>query len=67
MEKILAVAHIFWIYLIPFIVLQLVYAQGVFFIYLVVLVLLLVAALVIDTRNLWRYFRELRSDDALHR
>jgi len=57
-EKILAAAHIFWIYLVPFIVLQLVYAQGVFLIYLTVLVLLLTAALVVDARALWRFFRE---------
>lgn len=59
-EKILGIAHIFWLYLIPFIVLQLVYMEGVFLVYLVVLALLLCISLVYDAIDIWRYFRELR-------
>ena len=59
-ERILAIAHIFWIYLIPFIVLQLVYTGGIFLAYLVVLTLLLSIALVIDVMEIRKYFRELR-------
>lgn len=58
-ERILAIAHVFWIYLIPFIVLQLAYTGGVFFLYLVVLTLLLTIALVVDVVDIWKYFREL--------
>jgi len=59
-EKILGIAHIFWLYLIPFIVLQLVYMEGIFLVYLVVLALLLCISLVYDAIDIWRYFRELR-------
>jgi hypothetical protein len=59
-EKILGIAHVFWIYLIPFIVLQLAYVEGIFFVYLAVLALLLTIALVVDAIDVWRYFRDLR-------
>ena len=59
LEKILGIAHVFWIYLIPFIVLQLAYTGGVFFVYLTVLTLLLIVGLVIDVIDIWKYFREL--------
>ena len=58
-EKILGIAHVFWIYLIPFIVLQLAYTGGVFFVYLIALTLLLIVGLVIDVIDIWKYFREL--------
>ena len=60
-EKILGIAHVFWIYLIPFIVLQLAYTGGIFFIYLVILALLLTIALILDVIDIWKYFGELRS------
>ena len=47
-EKILGIAHVFWIYLIPFILLQLAYVDGIFFLYLVTLSLLLTIPLVFD-------------------
>lgn len=56
-EKILSAAHVFWLYLVPFILLQLEYAGGVFFWYLIVLSLLLTISLVLDARDLWGYFR----------
>ena len=59
-EKILGIAHIFWLYLIPFIVLQLVYMEGIFLLYLIGLTLLLCISLVYDAIDIWRYFRELR-------
>jgi len=60
-EKILGAAHVFWLYLVPFILLQLEYAGGVFFWYLVVLSLLLTISLVLDAIDLWKYFRRIRT------
>jgi len=58
-EKILSAAHVFWIYLVPFILLQLESAGGIFFWYLVVLSLLLTISLVLDAIDLWKYFRSM--------
>jgi hypothetical protein len=58
--KILGAAHVFWLYLVPFILLQLEYAGGVFFWYLVVLSLLLTVSLVLDAIDIWKYFRGMR-------
>lgn len=60
-EKILGAAHVFWLYLVPFILLQLEYAGGIFFWYLVVLSLLLTISLVLDAIDLWKYFRGMRA------
>lgn len=60
-EKILGAAHVFWLYLVPFILLQLEYAGGIFFWYLVVLSLLLIISLVLDAIDLWKYFRGMRA------
>lgn len=60
-EKILGAAHVFWLYLVPFILLQLEYAGGIFFWYLVVLSLLLTISLVLDAIDLWKYFRGMRT------
>jgi hypothetical protein len=61
-QKILGIAHIFWIYLVPFMLLQLVYANGIFFLYLITLSLLLTISLVIDAIDVWKYFREMPVD-----
>jgi hypothetical protein len=53
-------AHVFWLYLVPVILLQLEYAGGVFFWYLVVLSLLLTVSLVLDAIDIWKYFRGMR-------
>ncbi len=59
-EKILGAAHVFWLYLVPFILLQLEDAGGIFFWYLVVLSLLLTISLVLDAIDIWKYFRGIR-------
>ncbi len=60
-EKILGIAHVFWIYLIPFILLQLAYVDGIFFLYLVTLSLLLTISLVFDAIDVWKFFHEMRT------
>jgi len=59
-QKFLGIAHVFWIYLVPFIVLQLEYANGIFLAYLSTLVVLLTVSLVLDAIDIWKYFREMR-------
>ena len=60
-EKILGIAHVFWIYLIPFILLQLAYADGIFLLYLVTLSVLLTISLVFDAIDVWKYFHDMRA------
>ena len=56
-EKILAIAHVFWIYLVPFVLLSALSYEGIFLAYLLVLALLLTTALVLDVKDVWKYFR----------
>ena len=55
-EKILGVGHVFWIFLLPYIFLQLVHVDGKFFLYLVTLSVLLTISLVFDVIDVWKYF-----------
>jgi hypothetical protein len=59
-EKILGTAHVFWIFLVPVILLQLVYYDGIFLLYLVMLSILLTISLVFDVIDVWKYFRDMR-------
>jgi hypothetical protein len=59
-EKILGIAHIFWVFLVPFMLLELAYYDGIFFLYLVTLSILLSVSLVFDAIDVWKYFRETR-------
>lgn len=58
-QKILGIAHVFWIYLIPFMLLQLEYASGIFFLYLFSLSIVLTVSLVLDAIDVCKYFREM--------
>jgi hypothetical protein len=57
-EKILGIGHVFWIFLLPYILLQIVHVDGEFFVYLVTLSVLLIISLVFDAIDVWKYFHE---------
>ena len=57
-EKILGIGHVFWIFLLPYIILQLVHVDGRFFLYLGTLSVLLTISLVFDAIDVWKYFRD---------
>ncbi len=61
-EKILGIGHIFWIVLLPYILLELVHADGGFFLYLVTLSVFLTASLVFDAIDVWKYFKDMRTN-----
>ncbi len=56
-EKILGIGHVYWIYLLPYILLQLAYTDGLFLLYLVMLSVLLFVSLVLDVIDVWTYIR----------
>lgn len=58
-EKILGIAHVFWIFLVPFMLLELPFYDGVFFLYLLVLSLLLTVSLILDAIDVWKYFHDM--------
>ncbi len=60
-KKILGIGHIFWVFLLPYILLQISSTDGGFFWYLVALSVLLTISLVLDTVDVWKYFRERRT------
>ena len=60
-EKILGIGHVFWIFLLPYILLQLVHVDGKFFLYLVTLSVLLTISLVFDAIDVWKYFHDIRA------
>ena len=55
-EKVLGIGHVFWLFLLPYILLQLPHADSKFFLYLVTLSVFLIASLVLDTIDVWKYF-----------
>jgi len=58
-EKILGIGHFFWVFLLPYMLLQLAYIEGTFFIYVAVLSVLLAVSLVFDVIDVWTYFRKI--------
>lgn len=60
-EKILGIGHIFWVILLPYILLQVAHTDGVFFLYLVVLSVFLTVSLVFDAIDVWKYFHDERA------
>ena len=60
-EKILGIGHVFWIFLLPYILLQLAHTDGLFFLYLVTLLVLLIVSLVLDVIDVWIYIRNVRA------
>ena len=60
-EKILGIGHVFWIFLLPYILLQLAHTDGLFFLYLVTLSVLLIVSLVLDVIDVWIYIRNVRA------
>ena len=60
-EKILGIGHVFWIVLLPYILLQIGHVDGGFFVYLVTLSVLLSISLVFDAMDVWKYFYHLRA------
>ena len=54
--KILGIGHIFWVILLPYILLQVAHTDGAFFVYLVVLSVILTVSLVFDAIDIWKYF-----------
>ncbi len=60
-EKILGLGHIFWVFLLPYILLQIPNTDGRFFWYLVALSILLAISLVLDTVDVWKYFHDRRA------
>ena len=52
--KILGMGHVFWIALLPYILLQIGQVDGGFFVYLVTLAILLSISLVFDAVDVWR-------------
>ncbi len=59
-EKILGVGHIFWIVLLPYILLELAHVDDGFFLYLVTLSVFLTVSLVFDAVDVWKYFKKMR-------
>jgi hypothetical protein len=53
--KILGIGHIFWIILLPYILLQVAHTDGAFFLYLVMLSVVLTVSLVFDAIDVWKY------------
>ncbi len=60
-EKILGIGHVFWVFLLPYILLQFVHVDGKFFLYLVTLSVLLTISLVFDAIDVWKYFHDNRT------
>ena len=60
-EKILGIGHVFWVFLVPYILLQLPHTDGIFFAYLVTLSALLTISLVLDSTDVWKYFHDMRA------
>jgi hypothetical protein len=60
-EKILGLGHIFWVFLLPYILLQIPNTDGGFFWYLVALSILLSISLALDTVDVWKYFHDRRT------
>lgn len=56
--KILGLGHILWIPLIAYLMIKIQETEGLFFQYLVALAITISISLVIDTFDVWRYFRE---------
>jgi hypothetical protein len=57
-ERILGIGHVFWIFLLPYILLQIVHVDDEFFLYLVILSALLTISLVFDAIDVWKYFHD---------
>jgi hypothetical protein len=60
-EKILGLGHVLWIFLLPYILLQLAHTDGTFFLYLVTLSIFLTISLMFDVIDVWKYFRDKRT------
>ena len=60
-EKILGLGHVFWVFLLSYIILQLPHADGGLLWYLVALSILLTISLVLDTIDVWKYFHDRRT------
>lgn len=60
-EKILGIGHVFWLFLVPYILLQLPHTAGIFFAYLVVLSAILSISLVLDAIDVWKYLHDSRA------
>ena len=60
-EKILGIGHVFWIFLLPYIFLQMVHVDDGFFLYLVILSALLTISLVFDAIDVWKYIHNRRT------
>ncbi len=60
-EKILGMGHVFWIVLLPYILLQIGHVDGGFFVYLVTLSVLLSISLIFDILDVWKYFHHPRT------
>ncbi len=60
-EKILGLGHVLWVFLLPYVLLQLPHVDGRFFQYLVVLSMFLTISLAFDIIDVWKYFREKRA------
>ncbi len=59
-EKILGIGHIFWLFLLPYILLHLGRVDASFSLYLGILAVFLAISLVFDVVDVWRYFRQKR-------
>lgn len=60
-EKILGIGHVLWIFLLPYILLQLTHVEGTFFLYLVILSAFLTISLVFDTIDVRKYIHDKRT------
>ena len=60
-EKILGIGHVFWVFLVPYILLELPHTAGIFFTYLVVLSAILSLSLVLDAIDVWKYLHASRA------
>ena len=60
-EKILGMGHVYWIFLLPYILQQLVHVEGIFFMYLVILSAFLTISLVFDTIDVWKFIHDKRA------
>ena len=60
-EKILGAGHVFWIFLLPYILLELPQAHELFFLYLAVLSVFIAISLVFDIVDVWRYLSDRRT------
>ncbi len=59
-EKILGIGHIFWLFLLPYILLHLGRVDASLSLYLGILAVFLTISLVFDVVDVWRYFRQKR-------